>query len=142
MIGGQALDLLFERKHVSFARVLEMHRRKTAMLIRGSLLLGAQVAGADARTMRRFADYGERIGVAFQITDDLLNERSTRRATGKSVRSDRARGKATAPSTGGFLRAERALDRLLGEAARIAPKLGRRGPEFESLTTFLRHRSR
>ncbi|HEV8129304.1 MAG TPA: farnesyl diphosphate synthase [Candidatus Eisenbacteria bacterium] len=142
MIGGQALDLLFERKRVSFARVLEMHRRKTAMLIRGSLLLGAQVAGADARQLRRFADYGERIGVAFQITDDLLNERSTRRATGKSVRSDRARGKATAPSTGGAQRAEKTLDRLLGEAARIAPKLGRRGPEFESLTAFLRHRSR
>jgi geranylgeranyl diphosphate synthase type II len=142
MIGGQALDLLFERKRVSFPRVLEMHRRKTAMLIRGSLLVGAQVAGADARLLHRFGEYGERIGVAFQITDDLLNERSTRRATGKSVRSDRARGKATAPSMGGVRRSERALDRLLGEAARIAPRLGRRAAEFESLTAFLRHRSR
>jgi geranylgeranyl diphosphate synthase type II len=142
MIGGQALDLLFERKRVSFARVLEMHHRKTAMLIRGSLLVGAQVAGADARLLRRFGEYGERIGVAFQITDDLLNERSTRRATGKSVLSDRARGKATAPSTGGVRRSEKELDRLLGEAARIAPRLGRRAAEFESLTAFLRHRSR
>jgi geranylgeranyl diphosphate synthase type II len=142
MIGGQALDLLFERKRVSFARVLEMHRRKTAMLIRASLLVGAQVAGAPPALLRRFAAYGERIGVAFQITDDLLNERSTRKATGKSVRSDRARGKATAPSSGGVERCERALDRLLGEAARIAPRLGRRGPEFESLAAFLRHRSR
>jgi geranylgeranyl diphosphate synthase, type II len=142
MIGGQALDLLFERKRVSFARVLEMHRRKTAMLIRGSLLVGAQVAGADARLLHRFGEYGERIGVAFQITDDLLNERSTRHATGKSVRSDRARGKATAPSMGGARRSERELDRLLGEAARIAPRLGRRAAEFESLTAFLRHRSR
>jgi geranylgeranyl pyrophosphate synthase len=112
------------------------------MLIRGSLLVGAQVAGADARLLHRFGEYGERIGVAFQITDDLLNERSTRRATGKSVRSDRARGKATAPSMGGVRRSERALDRLLGEAARIAPRLGRRAAEFESLTAFLRHRSR
>ena len=142
MIGGQALDLLFERKRVSFARVLEMHRRKTAMLIRGSLLVGAQVAGADARLLHRFGEYGERIGVAFQITDDLLNERSTRRATGKSVRSDRAHGKATAPSMGGVRRSEKELDRLLGEAARIAPRLGRRSAEFESLTAFLRHRSR
>ena len=142
MIGGQALDLLYERKKVSFDRVLRMHRRKTAMLLRGSLLVGAQVAGAKPGQLRRFAAYGDRIGVAFQITDDLLNERSTKAATGKSVRSDRAHGKATAPSSGGVARAERAVNRLLDEAARIAPRLGRRAAEFESLTTFLRNRTR
>jgi hypothetical protein len=57
------------------------------------------------------------------------------------VRSDRALGKATAPAMGGVRRSERALDRLLGEAAKIAPKLGRRAAEFESLTAFMRHRS-
>ena len=91
MIGGQALDLLYEKKRVSFPRVLAMHRRKTGMLIRGALLVGAQVAGANATLLRRFASYGDRIGVAFQIVDDLLNESSTRKAVGKSVRSDRAR---------------------------------------------------
>lgn len=142
MIGGQALDLLYERKRVSFPRVLRMHRRKTGMLLRGSILLGAQVAGAKADQLRRFGAYGERIGVAFQITDDILNERSTRRATGKSVRSDRARGKATAPSTGGLARAEREAERLLDQAARIAPGLGRRAEEFASLAEYLRHRTR
>jgi geranylgeranyl diphosphate synthase type II len=142
MIGGQALDLLYEKKRVSLPRVLAMHRRKTGMLIRGSLLVGAQVAGAPAPLLRRFAAYGDRIGVAFQIVDDLLNERSTRRATGKSVRSDRARGKATAVAAGGATRAEREVERLLEDAARIAPGLGRRAAEFESLTSFLLHRSR
>ena len=141
MIGGQALDLIYERQRVSFGRVLRMHRRKTAMLLRGSLLVGAHVAGADGASLRRFAAYGDRIGVAFQITDDILNERSSRRATGKSVRSDRARGKATAPSSGGMPRADRELNRLLDEAARLAPRLGRRAAEFESLTEFLRHRT-
>src|SRR6185369_2896610 len=101
-----------------------------------------QVAGASAAALRRFGDYGDRIGVAFQITDDILNERSTKRATGKSVRSDRARGKATAPSSGGMARAERQVERLLDEAAGIAPRLGRRAEEFASLTEFLRHRTR
>jgi len=142
MIGGQALDLLYERKRVPFAKVLRMHLRKTGMLLRGSLLLGAQIAGATPAALRRFAAYGERIGVAFQITDDILNERSTRKATGKSVRSDRARGKATAPASGGLERAERTVERLLDEAARIAPTLGRRADEFESLAVFLRHRTR
>ncbi|HLQ67353.1 MAG TPA: farnesyl diphosphate synthase [Candidatus Limnocylindrales bacterium] len=142
MIGGQALDLMYEKKRVSLPRVLAMHRRKTGMLIRGSLLLGAQVAGARPPLLRRFAAYGDRIGVAFQIVDDLLNERSTRRATGKSVRSDRARGKATAVASGGAARAEREVERLLEDATRMAPRLGRRAAEFESLTVFLRHRSR
>lgn len=142
MIGGQALDLLYEKKRVSFDRVLGMHRRKTGMLLRGSLLVGAQVAGAGAAALRRFGAYGDRIGVAFQITDDILNERSTRKATGKSVRSDRARGKATAPASGGMARAEREVGRLLDDAARIAPRLGRRAAEFESLAEFLRHRTR
>jgi geranylgeranyl diphosphate synthase type II len=122
--------------------VLAMHRQKTGMLLRGSLLLGAQIAGAAPAQLRRFAAYGDRIGVAFQIVDDLLNERSTRRATGKSVRSDRARGKATAPSSGGAARAEREVGRLLDGAARLAPRLGHRAAEFESLGDFLRHRSR
>ena len=140
MIGGQALDLLFERKRVSFPRVLGMHRRKTGMLIRGSLRLGAQIGGASPAQLRRFEAYGDRVGVAFQIVDDLLNVRSTRRATGKSVGSDRARGKATAPSRGGVARAEREAARLLGEARRLAPRLGRRAAVFESLTTYLEHR--
>ena len=140
MIGGQALDLLFERRRVSFARVLGMHRRKTGMLIRGSLRLGAQIGGASPTTLRRFEAYGDRVGVAFQIVDDLLNVRSTRRATGKSVGSDRARGKATAPSRGGVARAERRAARLLAEARRLAPSMGRRAAEFESLAMYLEHR--
>lgn len=140
MIGGQALDLLFERKRVSFARVLGMHHRKTAMLIRGSLRLGAQIGGATPAQLRRFEAYGDRVGVAFQIVDDLLNVRSTRGATGKSVGSDRARGKATAPSRGGVARSERTAARLLAEARRLAPGLGRRAAEFESLAMYLERR--
>ncbi|HEX7078588.1 MAG TPA: farnesyl diphosphate synthase [Candidatus Eisenbacteria bacterium] len=142
MIGGQAFDLLYEGKSVSFERVLGMHRRKTGMLLRGSLRLGAQIGGATPALLKRFEAYGDRIGLAFQIVDDILNERSTREATGKSVRSDRARGKATAPSRGGMERAEREAAHLLDEAAMIAPGLGRRAGEFESLAAFLLRRSR
>src|SRR5262249_41030166 len=99
MIGGQALDLLFEGKRVPIGRVYDMERRKTAALLRGSLRLGAQVGGAKAARVRAFDAFGERIGLAFQITDDLLNVRSTRKRLGKSTGSDRARGKATAPGT-------------------------------------------
>lgn len=137
MIGGQALDLLSENKKIPLRRVLAMHSRKTGMLIRGSLLLGAEIGGASPALRRRFSDYGRRVGLAFQIGDDLLNVRGRRKKIGKSVGSDQARGKATAPGAVGVERAEREAERLLGEARRIATGLGRRAPEFQSLTEFL-----
>jgi geranylgeranyl diphosphate synthase type II len=137
MIGGQAMDLLLEGKRAPFRRVLSMHSRKTGMLIRGSLLLGAEIGGATPALKRRFSDYGARVGLAFQIGDDLLNVRSTRKKLGKSTGSDKARGKATAPGAVGIGRAEREAERLLREAGRIAQGLGTRAREFESFTEFL-----
>ena len=137
MIGGQAMDLLSEGKRLPLRRVLAMHSRKTGMLIRGSLLLGAEIGGASPALKRRFGDYGARVGLAFQIGDDLLNVRSSRKKIGKAVGSDKARGKATAPGAVGVERAEREAERLLREARRIAAGLGRRAAEFESLTEFL-----
>ncbi len=137
MIGGQAMDLLSEGKRVPLKRVLAMHSRKTGMLIRGSLLLGAQIGGASPATLRRFGAYGSRVGLAFQIVDDILNVRSSRKSIGKAVGSDKARGKATAPGSVGVVRAEREAQRLLADARKLARGLGRRSAEFESLTDFL-----
>ena len=137
MIGGQAMDLLSEGKRLPLRRVLAMHSRKTGMLIRGSLLLGARVGGASPAALRRFGAYGSRVGLAFQIVDDILNVRSSRRAIGKTAGSDKARGKATAPGSVGVERAQREAQRLLAQARRIARGLGKRSAELESLTDFL-----
>ena len=141
MIGGQALDLLFEGKKVPLRRIYAMHRMKTGALIRGSLRLGAQIGGASAGQLRVFDAYGMRVGLAFQIVDDLLNVRSTRKELGKSAGSDRRRGKATAPARAGSLQAEGEAARLLREAAAMAPRLGRRAEVFESVTDYLLHRT-
>jgi geranylgeranyl diphosphate synthase type II len=142
MIGGQALDLLYEGKQVSFGDVLGMHRRKTGALLSGSLRLGALIGGASAARLRAFDAYGARIGLAFQITDDILNVKGTRRQTGKSTGSDRAKGKATAASRGWTARSEALAARLLAEASALAPRLGRREAEFASLADYLLHRTR
>ncbi len=141
MIGGQAMDLLSEGKQVSLSHVLSMHARKTGRLIRGSLLLGAEIGGASPALKRRFGEYGARIGLAFQIQDDLLNVRSSRKRIGKAVGSDKARGKATAPGAVGVEQAQREAERQLEAARRVAPGLGRRAAEFESLAEFLRKRT-
>lgn len=142
MIGGQALDLLAERKRLTLRQVLLMHRRKTGMLLRGSLLLGARIGAATPAQLRRMAAFGDRVGLAFQVVDDLLNVRSTRQELGKAVGSDRVRGKATVPAVVGVARAEREAEHLLESARRIAPRLGRRAAEFASLTEYLLRRSR
>ena len=141
MIGGQALDLLFEGKRVPLQKIYAMHRRKTGALLRGSVRLGAQIGGATAARLRAFDAFGSRIGLAFQIVDDLLNVRSTRREMGKSVGSDRAKGKATAPARAGSERAERDAARLLQGAAGLSGRLGKRAAEFESLTHYLLNRT-
>ncbi|MGH7681133.1 MAG: polyprenyl synthetase family protein [Candidatus Eiseniibacteriota bacterium] len=141
MIGGQALDLLFEGKKVPLHRIYAMHRRKTGALLRGSLRLGAQIGGASRGQLRAFEAYGARIGLAFQIVDDLLNVRSTPRELGKSAGSDRKRKKATAAARAGTMAAERDAATLLDEAARMSGRLGARAAEFESLTHYLLHRT-
>ena len=141
MIGGQAMDLHFEGRKVPLRSVYAMHRRKTGALIHGSLRLGAQIGGASAAQLRSIRAFGERVGLAFQIGDDLLNVRSTRKQLGKATGSDRARGKATVPGRIGAGRAEREAERLLREAAAIAPRIGRRSEELVSMTDFLLHRT-
>lgn len=141
MIGGQAIDLLSERRRPGLQEVLSLHQRKTGMLLRGSLLLGAQVAGATAAQRRSFTAFGDRIGLAFQVVDDILNIRATAAELGKSVGTDEARGKATVPGTIGVVRAGRLAAGVLAEARAIAPRLGRRSEEFVSLTEYLLRRT-
>ena len=73
MVGGQALDLAAAGRATSLARVREIHRWKTGALLRIAVRAGALVAGADGVVLRRLTVYGERIGLAFQIADDILD---------------------------------------------------------------------
>src|SRR5438105_27005 len=76
MVGGQALDLAAEgsaRRRGATARLREIHLRKTAALISGALEAGAIAGGADRAQAAALAAYGRRLGLAFQITDDVLD---------------------------------------------------------------------
>ena len=95
MIRGQAEDMLAENQHIDADRIRTIHRHKTADLIRASVRMGAIAAGASPEITSRFAFYGEKAGLAFQIMDDVLNETSTPEELGKPVKSDRDRGKST-----------------------------------------------
>lgn len=125
LVGGEVMDILAERSGGSHS-VQEIHDRKTGALMSASCALGALFGGAEDLDVA--SSYGSEIGLAFQITDDLLNECSTATALGKAAGSDRLKGKLTYPTALGLAqareaaemarrRAEGLLHNLLGDTA-------------------------
>jgi geranylgeranyl diphosphate synthase, type II len=98
MVGGQELDIANENKEFPFETLKAIHRSKTGALITASILAGAIAAGADQAQQKALTRYGEQIGLAFQIVDDLLNVTATTAQLGKAAGSDAGRGKATYPA--------------------------------------------
>ena len=95
MAGGQALDLGAVGRRLSEAELKTMHRLKTGALIRASVTSPCRLAGSDAETLRHASEFGECLGLAFQIQDDILDVAGTSTLTGKSTQADAALGKPT-----------------------------------------------
>jgi len=117
MVGGQALDMAGEGKQLSFDQLKTIHRHKTGALITASVLSGALGAGADADQLKAMQVFGDNIGLAFQIVDDLLDVISTTEELGKTAGSDARNNKATYPAFFGVDKtremAEQAVQRSL-----------------------------
>jgi len=122
VIGGQVLDLLSEGKKVGPATVDYIHRHKTARLFTAALRMGALAAEASPARIARFSRYGEGLGLAFQIVDDILGAAGTFRELGRDPGRDVVRGKVTYPSVHGFASSHRAVDRLLKGAREDADR--------------------
>ena len=97
MVGGQVADLEAEGKAVTAENLEFIHRSKTGALLRASVEIGAIVGGADDANIAALSRYGEHIGLAFQIVDDVLDVTATSEALGKSAGKDERAGKATLP---------------------------------------------
>ena len=97
LIAGQALDIAAEGRPVTRASVSAIHERKTGALIGASMALGALAGGAPAARVEALGAIGVKLGLAFQIHDDLLNAGSSLKRLGKRAGTDAARGKATYP---------------------------------------------
>ena len=91
MIGGQVNDLEGERKEPTAALLNSIHRAKTGALLRASVRMGGIYAGADAVELDALSQYGEHIGLAFQIVDDLLDIEASSETLGKTAGKDEAR---------------------------------------------------
>ncbi len=98
MVGGQAADIALEGAAPDRRAIEYIHSRKTGLPLRAAVRIGGLCAGASQETLARLSEYGESIGLAFQIADDLLDETGTAEEMGKAVGKDRARGKMTYPA--------------------------------------------
>lgn len=127
LVGGQALDIAAEGRRPTASLVRSIHIRKTGALMGAALALGAIAGDAGESTVARMDEWGRQLGLAFQITDDLLNADSSLAALGKRAGTDEARGKATYPSAVGPQRARAEEARLL-RAVRAAVSRGTTQP--------------
>lgn len=116
MLGGQMADIEAEGREVTREEIAEIHRRKTAALIAASVRIGAMLAGAEEPTLNRLSSFGQKIGLAFQIVDDILDIEGDQALLGKQVGSDTRNGKATYPAVVGLEIARAEATRLIDEA--------------------------
>lgn len=116
VIAGQVEDIAAEGQGLNLEKLDYIHRHKTADLLRAAVRMGAISAGADAIQLAALDTYGDRMGIAFQIADDVLNATSDAATLGKGTGTDAARGKLTYVTAHGLTEARRRAEALVTEA--------------------------
>src|SRR5882672_3107053 len=140
MVGGQVADLEAEGKTVGPETLEYIHRSKTAALIRASITAGAICAGAPEEEIARLRQFGETIGWAFQVTDDILDVEESSAALGKTAGKDIAQQKATYPAVFGLERSHEIANELSSNAIADLGSYGDRAARLREIAEFLVHR--
>lgn len=141
MAGGQAIDLLSENKQLTVDELRAMHGAKTGALIRASVRSGAILAGAADAELAALTAYGEHLGIAFQIADDILDVVGSEEAMGKRAGSDAIRHKSTYPSVVGLERARELAAEAAGAARDALAIFGDRASVFRDLAHYVIERT-
>ncbi|MBD3314618.1 MAG: polyprenyl synthetase family protein [Chitinivibrionales bacterium] len=140
MIGGQVVDIESEGRGVDFKTVEYIHENKTAAFIRACVRVGGMLAGAPTSTLNSLTAYGNHVGLAFQVIDDILDEEGTTEQLGKDAGSDREKGKATFPAVFGLDESKKYAQELIDAACRDVAFLGVRGDILTALADYIRTR--
>jgi len=140
MIGGQVADLEGERKAPTPELLETIHRAKTGALLRASLRLGAIYAGANEEQFAALSCYGEHVGLAFQIVDDILDVEESSEALGKTAGKDAQQHKITFPAVYGLAASRRMAEEECGRAHQVLSPLGERAARLHELADLIVHR--
>jgi geranylgeranyl diphosphate synthase type II len=141
MCGGQALDTDPESFEAGENFLYKIAEKKTADLICASVVSGAALAGVTMRDIYSLEEYGLRLGLAFQIVDDILDATGTPEELGKTPHKDEKQGKTTFVSVFGLERARSLAEEESAKAAEVAESLGGPRDELTLLARQLAHRS-
>ncbi|HSB53604.1 MAG TPA: polyprenyl synthetase family protein [Gemmatimonadales bacterium] len=141
MVGGQWLDLEAERKTLDLDGLIAVHRGKTGALIRAACLLGGMAAEAPPHVIEALAGYGQEVGLAFQIADDVLDATATSAQLGKTAGRDAALEKSTYVSVLGVERARAEAASLSSHAIRSLERAGVPAESLGALAHYIVHRA-
>lgn len=119
MIGGQVVDVLSEGKKIDEETLIFIHRNKTAALIKAALKAGAVLGGASEAQLEVFDLIGDKMGIAFQIKDDILDVTSTEEVLGKPILSDEKNEKVTYVTLYGLEKAQKDYNKLSEESLEL-----------------------
>ncbi|HZQ25121.1 MAG TPA: farnesyl diphosphate synthase [Terriglobales bacterium] len=142
MIGGQVADLEAEHSRPDAEMLDYIHRAKTAALITASVVSGGLHAGADETAVRKLRCFGQNIGLAFQIVDDVLDVTQTSEQLGKTAGKDTAAEKVTYPALFGIDESLKKADALVDAACGQLDSFGARAEVLKSLARFLVERKK
>jgi geranylgeranyl diphosphate synthase type II len=140
MIGGQVADLEGEGREPEAALLETIHRAKTGALLRASLRLGAIVAGAAQTEYEALSCYGEHIGLAFQIVDDILDVEESSAALGKTSGKDAQQHKITFPAVYGLETSRQMAEAECARAHLVLESFGERAAGLHELADLIVHR--
>lgn len=142
MIQGQMLDMASEQKPLTLAELKSMHRLKTGALIEASVRCGAEMAGVNSDQIQMFERYAQNIGLAFQVTDDILNVEGDPEIMGKAVGTDEQRHKTTYPALLGLAESKAFADQLVENALAALDAFDQKAEPLRAIARYIRHRNR
>lgn len=142
MVGGQALDLVSEGKKIDLKTLRAMHMGKTGALFRASIRSGAILGGASKGQLLALTDYAEHFGLAFQITDDILDVTGDETLIGKPVGSDVRNDKSTYVTLTSLKRARELASDAVQNALRSLDSFGKKADFLRDLVSYLVNREK
>ena len=142
MVGGQAVDIQWEGRPADLEVVRFMHAHKTGAMITASVASGAVLAGADGSQIEAIVSYGEKIGLAFQISDDILDIEGDSETMGKRAGADQEKGKMTYPAVLGLQRSKTLQQELVEGAIQALREFDVRAESLRRIAQYIIERKK
>ena len=137
MVGGQGLDLEYEGKQITQEQLRTLHAGKTGALFIAAIRGGAQLAGADSEQLKALTRFADLLGLAFQITDDILDVTGTQEELGKPIGSDEKNHKSTYVSLYGLEGAQALAEKTVAEALACLEMFGEQAFALRAITKLM-----